>query len=198
MPRKLRTSKTDWIGHRGPVFLVTSRKGKDTRGNTTWLAKCDCGNEFVITTAALGRPQGYRSCGCWRASQEAQRGSKRPQISLGPGIASRNKLFSNYKRQAHSRGYSFDLTLEDALHLFKGDCYYCGISPCQSFTHRTCNGPYIYNGIDRRDNNLGYTCANSVSCCGTCNMRKNDSSEAEFLLWIQKVHSHFILKGVPA
>jgi hypothetical protein len=195
--RKPRATRKSWIGHKGPNFVVLSKAGKDSRGNTLWLAVCGCTNEFKITTSALGRPEHYKSCGCWRASGEAQRGGKRPSQSLGSGVASRNKLISNYRRQAARRGYLFELTVEQCEVLFAGDCHYCGVEPHQTFFHRTCDGTYTYNGIDRQDNTLGYTTSNAVSCCGMCNKRKNNSSEAEFLQWIQRVHAH-LFKGAPA
>ena len=46
------------------------------------------------------------------------------------------------------------------------------------------------NGIDRIDNNIGYTNENSVPCCKTCNFAKNILSESQFYLWIKKIYEH--------
>jgi hypothetical protein len=42
---------------------------------------------------------------------------------------------------------------------------------------------FLHNGIDRLDNALGYTTANSVPCCKPCNQAKNDRSVDEFRDW---------------
>lgn len=43
------------------------------------------------------------------------------------------------------------------------------------------------NGIDRKDNQLGYEILNVVSCCKICNIAKNDMKICEFLSWIEVV-----------
>ena len=64
-------------------------------------------------------------------------------------------------------------------------------APC-SYCGRLCD-PSIdyYNGIDRIDNNIGYTIDNSVSCCKYCNFAKNDFLLDEFLLWIKRTKDYF-------
>ena len=37
-----------------------------------------------------------------------------------------------------------------------------------------CNGQYLYNGIDRIDNKLGYIKGNMTPCCKICNHAKHD------------------------
>lgn len=49
------------------------------------------------------------------------------------------------------------------------------------------NGAYTYNGIDRVDNNKGYTITNSVPCCKDCNFAKRDMTHDEFIAWVTRV-----------
>lgn len=67
-----------------------------------------------------------------------------------------------YRRSAKDRGFSYNLTFEQCEHLFKGTCFYCG--------HQSDSG-YL-NGIDRLDNDIGYTTQNCVTCCSICNYMK--------------------------
>jgi hypothetical protein len=53
------------------------------------------------------------------------------------------------------------------------------------------NGDFVYNGIDRRENSIGYTLANCVSCCGPCNMMKKVLSYAEFIERCKRIASKF-------
>ncbi len=125
------------------------------------------------------------SCGCSRR--------KPGDISCGHG------LFLQYFVKARREGMAFELTEEETLALFRGDCAYCGVPPAQVFkrTNRWKKTafawqpqPFIYNGIDRVDSSQGYVRTNVVSCCGTCNRAKMDQTLAEFEDWIDRVHEH--------
>ena len=70
----------------------------------------------------------------------------------------------------------------------KQNCYYCGKEPDQirknnDYSH----GIYVYNGIDRLDNNRGYTTDNTVSCCGLCNKMKLTLTEEQFYKHLLKI-----------
>lgn len=47
------------------------------------------------------------------------------------------------------------------------------------------NGPYVYNGLDRVNNLLGYELTNVVPCCNICNRAKKDMTYEQFKLWIK-------------
>ena len=73
--------------------------------------------------------------------------------------------FSHYKTDAQRRArpIPFELTQKEAFSFFQQDCFYCG-EP---------STPELLTGIDRVDNAKGYTVANSVAACGTCNLIKH-------------------------
>lgn len=104
---------------------------------------------------------------------------------LPKGHAARNKVVSYYKRCAKNRDLSFNLTNEEVYTFFTNDCHYCGAYPATVYKHKS--GNFVYNGIDRKDNDLGYTKENCVSCCKMCNLAKRDVSYEDFLKWIQKL-----------
>lgn len=54
------------------------------------------------------------------------------------------------------------------------------------------NGGYVYNGLDRRNNNKGYTHDNIVPCCKPCNYAKRDMNIEEFRNWVRRVYKNFI------
>ncbi len=86
------------------------------------------------------------------------------------------------KSNAKKRGLEFSLTNAQLRILYKGNCHYCGIKPeriraaCGITTK-----PFIYNGIDRKDNSKGYTLDNCVSCCRSCNSTKSSNLESEMI-----------------
>ena|SRR6185312_7109555 len=102
----------------------------------------------------------------------------------------RRHLFHDYKYGAKKRGYVFELSEERFVRLTLSDCFYCGCAPQQSYTPKV-GGIRLecvfYNGIDRRNNKVGYTEENSVSCCKYCNLAKSRWTEQEFLDWVQKI-----------
>lgn len=75
-------------------------------------------------------------------------------------------IFNFYKQNARARNKSFELTREQFNDFIYKNCIYCG-EPSK--------------GIDRVDNSKGYTLENSVSCCGRCNIMKNDMTVFEFI-----------------
>ena len=68
--------------------------------------------------------------------------------------------------------WEVSITKEFFMKLWDLPCTYCG------------GEAY---GIDRRDNTIGYTEGNSVSCCAPCNYSKNWMSEKEYIAHCQKV-----------
>lgn len=85
-----------------------------------------------------------------------------------------NRLFTNCRHRARKKGYSFTLTRVEFLEIVSRSCHWCGF-----------NGLV---GIDRIDNNDGYTIENSVPCCKRCNYAKNDMSLDEWNDWLNRIY----------
>lgn len=108
---------------------------------------------------------------------------------LPSGVAARNQLVLSYKNGAKERGLEFALTDGQIDKLFSQICCYCGAQPEQIKTNGRNTGEFIYNGIDRIDNNKGYTIDNVVACCGKCNFAKNQLTPEEFIQHAEKIVS---------
>jgi len=155
-------------------------KRKDGRGSRSkWLCLCECGKKVWVLRDLLVKGK-TRSCGCI---------SKDLKDSYY-GIARRNDLYATYKLHAKNRKLSFSLTIEEFIKLTKSNCFYCDIPPCQTVISRTNNGDYIYNGIDRLDNKIGYTITNCVAACGNCNKAKGNKSIQQFYQYITKIYQY--------
>lgn len=79
--------------------------------------------------------------------------------SVNPAIVGLNMLYSKYKCSAKTRNLSFLLSKIQFKRLTSQNCHYCGLEPLQVSSHRYKNyarGYYLYNGIDRKDSNMGY------------------------------------------
>jgi hypothetical protein len=102
------------------------------------------------------------------------------------GKSAFNKLYNDYKKRADTKPCAFELTKDDFEFLTKQDCFYCGEHPKNVKKARGNKEIYVYNGIDRVDNNEGYTKENSVSCCALCNRFKMTLSVNNFLEHVEK------------
>lgn len=66
------------------------------------------------------------------------------------------------------------MVIPEFQNLITNKCVYCG-------------DLQILNGVDRKNNNEGYTIQNSVSCCTIYNQAKHAFSYTAFIEWIERV-----------
>jgi hypothetical protein len=128
-----------------------------------------------------------KSCGCLTPTKSAEN-SRKSRYKLANKNAGYNSIYASYKANAIKRNIEFNVDSIDFIKLLKSNCFYCGIKPSNTFNKRYYN--IKYNGVDRRDNDSGYTITNSVSCCKMCNISKNNNTEEQFLLWIKRVNKY--------
>lgn len=154
---------------------------KYSNGARIWECICDCGNKIEVGYSDLVRGE-TKSCGCYR----------KEKTSLPKSEASFNILYRNYKNGAKNRDLDFLLDKDAFRSLTEKECYYCGRTPnqIQARGKERVNGEYIYNGIDRVNNFIGYTIENTVPCCKVCNFAKRNMTEGEFLDWIKSVYEY--------
>jgi len=165
------------VGNRYGRLKVLRRCGSSEKGQATWICKCDCGNDFIASGTYLRA--GYsKSCGCLQI--EARR------------VAAFNKLMQQFKWSASDRNLEFSLSRDFVRKITKQKCFYCGIEPRQCCSLPSVSEVYIYNGIDRVDNAIGYIEDNVVPCCSQCNIAKRDHSVENFLSWSERVYNHSI------
>ena len=161
---------------------TTSKVGNFQYG----LFKCDCGGEAI--TRVIGVKNGHTlSCGC---VQRALVRLMQRARTLPYGEASRRALYNKYLHGARKRDFSFSITEEHFNKLTKQNCHYCGVIAKQEYRNRNSNGSYVYNGIDRIDNKLGYEKNNVVTCCWLCNKLKGTFDKSVFMKQIRQIHNH--------
>lgn len=174
------------VDHRNKVFGRLTFVNRLRKTPEKARVTCTCGRTVVVLVRSLvsGRT---RSCGCLRREVAARRKSRRPSLT---GLL--RTLYGCTTRSAARRGYVFDISFEQFCVLVQTDCRYCGVPPSQVF--RTPNGTwdrFRHGGIDRRDNQGGYTFVNCVPCCKTCNVAKQGLTEAGFIAWVGRVYGRF-------
>lgn len=144
-----------------------------------WRCLCECGKETDVPLGNLtsGHTQ---SCGCSKKVVD-------PWIALKTSVT---MVWQNYK--------DGNITFEDFYKISQLPCHYCGAIgtnkqnkrkyefKCGNETNQFAidNADFIFNGLDRVDNNLTHTLENVVPCCKTCNSAKLDRSYYDFLNYI--------------
>lgn len=154
-------------------------------GRLAWVCECDCGNRISVLPHCLYRKGTDRqvSCGC-KIGLKYEKDGKFVAILA---------LFKQYQRGARRKGHEFCLSKSQAEEFFQSNCYYCGVKPSRALTvrgngkNKTYAYTFLYNGIDRRDNDKGYLPSNCDPCCTTCNFLKRNMPAEEFEEWCRRI-----------
>lgn len=168
------------VGKRfGKLLVIASTESEKNRAR--WVCQCDCGSKCIATGKTL-REGKKQSCGCIKRDQSKELVKvlhKNNELSFGEAAC--NHLYSVYKWNAEKRDLEYSITLDEFKKLTSDVCYYCNIEPYCAHNGVTCSTPYVYNGIDRVDNNIGYIFTNCVTCCKICNWMKRTQSQKDFV-----------------
>lgn len=192
-PRGLRV---DLVGQRfGLLEAIMYCPDFFKMGHGGWLCKCDCGEEKILLTGNL-LSGSTTSCGCNKKNTQSKRAVARHSHKDSNYRAIR-RLYSQYKRGAKHRKFSFEISLEEFDILIKKRCFYCD-SDLSNYNGSRYNTNQIgirewliaYNGIDRIDNNKGYILENCITACADCNRAKWAHEQDKFFNWIKKVYEH--------
>ena len=143
------------------------------------FCRCYCGKEKIVKVVDLNRGH-VKSCGCNKYAFARKN-------KLAYGEAALNDFWAKYKKSASERKLDFDLSKEQFEKLIKENCFYCGLEPRENSKNKWYNGSIVANGIDRVDNQKGYSVENCVPCCRQCNFAKRDLSIEDFKNWATKL-----------
>jgi 5-methylcytosine-specific restriction endonuclease McrA len=173
----------------GRLVVIEDSKNRSKRGEILWRCICACGTVCDIVGCSLTR--GFsNSCGCLRK----ELGAQRKPICGFP--ATYNHVYIAYKRHARLKKRSFELSLATFVQIAKKDCYYCGQPPKNALKSKCGRENFIYNGLDRINNDNGYTLDNVVACCFKCNLAKKKMSQKDFLSWVTQLANNLRLRFI--
>lgn len=171
----------DLVGKKINRLTVLSKE--TTIGRTRFKCECECGKITIVDGPKLNSGK-LQSCGCQIGRQP------KPTLRKGFGESTKKGLFGVYRHNASKKKIPFALSDEQMEQMFQSDCFYCGRKPYRTLQKKNCYGYYVCNGIDRKDNEQGYTPENCVPCCIECNFMKNTYHIDEFLKLIKMIYEH--------
>lgn len=178
----------DLIGQKFGKLTVLDIKKITPKSYVIYNCECLCGNKRRIYKSELvsGKKE---HCGC---DNKKKRDYKPRNDIKNEGMSGFNYYYSTYKRNAKKRNKCFLLTKDDFFILTKQRCFFCDTLPNNKikYSGKSKHVPYyICNGVDRLDNNLGYTIENSVPCCSICNRAKGTLKQDTFEKWIDFIRN---------
>lgn len=170
------------VGQRFGRLLVMSAGADIERGgrnNKGWICKCDCGQESHLTSNAL-LSGNTRSCGCYNRDVVTK---------MRQADASYTSVFNSLSKRAVEREIEWRLTEDEVTEIVTSDCHYCGEAP------EVRSGSSLpRNGIDRKDNSIGYVINNCLPCCKACNFSKHTSTYDEFIARTHRISQRLLKK----
>lgn len=175
-------SKKHFIDYTGHVFnniTVIKHIGKDKSKNNIYNFKCFCGNIFTsqISDIKTGK---IKSCGCKINSKQIE------EYKKDMYKADAYNIYSSYRLSAKKANREFELEFEQFRTMLESPCYYCGVTSSNAHSkgkprRSGGNERYLYNGVDRIDNNKGYSLENCVTACKACNISKHTLTQEYFI-----------------
>lgn len=155
-------------------------------GSFLTLYLCYCGRGFLSLKYPVDAGK-TKSCGCSSRTRSAAfcKSAKIARKFSDPTEGAFRKLFRGYVNNCIKVGRVFELTPEDFRLITKKNCYYCLVVPKQEIrAGYNSSAPYVYNGIDRKDNLMGYMLSNCIPCCAKCNYMKGTLGQDVFICHI--------------
>lgn len=143
---------------------------------------CDCTAEYSLKLTNTLKNNGNFMCRQCYAERDAA------NFDAHWGYKS---AFARIRKDARSADRVFEIKMEEFRYLCQQNCYYCGSIPSNLITYRGQNSftfrYFMYSGLDRINNDIGYTRQNVVPCCIICNRAKNSMPFKDFIDWLNKL-----------
>jgi len=187
MHSKFRDVDLSFVGFKKNRLTVVKLIKK--HGRTYFECVCDCGNLKDIKMSHF-KSERIKSCGCLNIEKLKARKGYSSKLLKPNNLSAKKRLYSKYKKEAFKRNLCFKIDIDSFTDLTEENCHYCGIEPNKVIKHHSSRSKHTYNGIDRVDNNKGYSLDNCVPCCTQCNQSKNKYSLGDFERWLLRIFNH--------
>lgn len=149
------------------------------KGHSSCLCRCDCGTVRAVRNGALIKGNS-KSCGCLMKDNPSMGRPSGPRKSQIP-YSERRLRFIKSRKVISARDRDILYTLSDNIlkELLDSPCHYCGAVPSNHSSSE--NFHVTYQGIDRKNPDLGYQDDNVVPCCHACNRKKGTTPYQEYM-----------------
>jgi hypothetical protein len=191
--------------------LEIIKRIENSNSNTIrFECKCNCGNLLVVSITEINKKKQCNDCSqiILKEKRLNDKNNQVKKIIKNSGAFKKiskeksNSIYAQINRKWNGSDTSArkvyldeykdgDLTFEQFKELSQKNCYYCGKEPSNKYNRYGFIGDdYIYNGLDRVDNNQKHNLNNVVPCCKRCNLAKRDLSKIDFINHIKNIHKY--------
>lgn len=168
----------------GLLEVLRRAETRQSSGISRWIVRCSCHAQTVyeITRShLLSKNPGCCACRADRAAATRLAGTNDADGAI-------KILRAHYRQSALKNSREFSLeSLGVFSHLVLGKCHYCNTLPQRERFRRKRRSAVPLNGIDRVDNEQGYSLKNSVPCCTVCNRAKRKMELSSFATYHQRI-----------
>ena len=103
----------------------------------------------------------------------------------------KSALYHKYKVRAKAKKRKWELTPEQFSDITDMRCHYCGQKPyVRTVRAHSKEYKFMSVGVDRKSSVRGYTVANSLPCCWSCNDMKGHIPYVKFLRQVGRIVRH--------
>ncbi|MEK6881702.1 MAG: hypothetical protein AABY22_18930 [Nanoarchaeota archaeon] len=157
-------------------FLLTNQYFyKNRYSNNGFSSICkDCIKEYRDREESKNKARGWRIKNKESRAEFSREYYKQNKDKVYLYSQTPKRRFGAYFHGAKARSLEWKLSFEEFMEFWQVPCTYC-------------NSEIKTIGLDRIDNERGYTTDNTISCCGICNEMKMDRSAEEFINHCKKV-----------
>ena len=197
------TAKKDKTGLKFYRLTVVREGPRKVQANgislITWVCKCECGKETIVSSANLGFSKGRtKSCGCLdlETSIKKFKGNTYSFDLQKKGTKNiKTVYFGVVKKNAAIRNLEFDITIEFMQELLEKQNFKCALTGediIMDHLNTAKRGRNTWNtaSLDRIDSSKGYTRDNVQWVHKQVNLIKQDLTEEELLYWCERIVSH--------
>ena len=121
-----------------------------------------------------------KTCEQCRAQNKIQDAKRDREYRYSLAKQNQFATYSGYIKDTCTRNIPFELTFEQYKLIVSDSCYYCNITDTEKG----------FNGIDRKNSDVGYLAENCVSCCKMCNKLKGTLDDRCFIRRIGHILSY--------
>lgn len=167
-------------------LTIIKYEGVGSNQKHMFKVKCDCGNIKIKRWNNLRDGGSTLSCGCYKAEKIKER--------MGVDIKQlcSSSIKNGCKSICKKRNFQFDLDIDFVKNMIFKNCFYCNGKPSNIYKSKNINIRTVkYNGLDRKDNKIGYIKSNVAPCCMECNYMKKDKNFNNFIEKCKKIAGNF-------
>lgn len=159
--------------------LIVIKRVKNLGKSTTWLCKCDCGQETLVRSVSL-KTRNTSSCGCGQKAlgNKSRRWKGHGEIS--------SHFWYDIIQSAKRRNIEFSISIEDGWNIFLKQNKKCALTNRELQFAVRC-GLRGNASLDRIDNNKGYITGNVQWVHKDVNRMKWILSNNEFINFCYEV-----------